>query len=217
MSVELYFCEVPTNSYANELCSVASGINLAKENCLSVSDLNLNQKLSICAEMLTRLKIAEKFQVPNYNIDIRRNKYGKPYVNNIPESFFNISHTENVFCVAISDSEIGVDIEKIKPQNINIAKRFFDKFEIDYILSNDNQDRAFGEIWTKKEAYIKCTGEGLSRVLSSFCVLAKEIDLKIRTISIGDYIISIYGEIDKVNVINLEYAELIEKCIKDLL
>jgi 4'-phosphopantetheinyl transferase len=70
--------------------------------------------------------------------------------------------------------EIGVDAEKIRPQPDaqKLAKRFFSALEQRFLekLSGDELQRAFFRCWTRKEAYIKAKGEGLSLPLHAFDV-----------------------------------------------
>ncbi|MGA9058584.1 MAG: 4'-phosphopantetheinyl transferase superfamily protein [Terriglobia bacterium] len=71
-----------------------------------------------------------------------------------------------------SGSAIGVDIEKIrpKPDFLDIARRFFPAREVQAILavSENKRQEAFFACWTRKEAFLKATGIGLSYPLSEF-------------------------------------------------
>lgn len=104
-------------------------------------------------------------------------EYGKPYLKELPELFFSLSHSETVAVCAISDREIGIDIEyhrEMSPDRLlRIAKRFFAPEEYDAIAeeSGEAAKELFYRIWTAKEAYIKFTGEGMHRNLASFSVV----------------------------------------------
>jgi 4'-phosphopantetheinyl transferase len=101
---------------------------------------------------------------------------GKPALNNGPPDLrFNVSHTEGLAVLAlVREREIGVDAEKIRPQPDaqKLAKRFFSAREQLFLgkLSGDELQRAFFRCWTRKEAYIKAKGEGLSIPLHAFDV-----------------------------------------------
>ena len=75
-----------------------------------------------------------------------------------------------------------------------IAKRFFSENEYKYILESESQGNAFYEIWTKKEAYVKFLGTGLSTPLSSFDVTNKNLSSKFYTKQISEYMLSIFSE-----------------------
>lgn len=97
---------------------------------------------------------------------------GKPYFEGNPV-YFNISHSNNKVVAAIFKEPIGIDIEIIRENKEKIAKRFFHEKEWSYLslVSSENFPGEFTGIWTKKESYIKMTGEGLKRPLDSFNVL----------------------------------------------
>jgi 4'-phosphopantetheinyl transferase len=101
---------------------------------------------------------------------------GKPALKNGPPDLrFNVSHTEGLAVLAlVREREIGVDAEKIRPQPDaqKLAKRFFSAREQLFLgkLSGDELQRAFFRCWTRKEAYIKAKGEGLSIPLHAFDV-----------------------------------------------
>lgn len=122
------------------------------------------------------------------NTEIVKTEKGKPYFRQIPGLFFNISHTEGLTVIAVGDSEVGVDVEKIRKADLRITRRFL-KEEADYINARDC-DRRFFEIWTKKEAFLKYKGTGLSGGLQSVNVL----NLPIKTFDFEDYIISVCSE-----------------------
>ena len=85
---------------------------------------------------------------------------------------FNLSHSGSYAVCAVSDAPVGVDIEvRRKNTNLKVAKRFFSQAENDYIDSFEtleSREDAFYRIWTLKEAFVKATGEGLSRPLNEF-------------------------------------------------
>ena len=96
---------------------------------------------------------------PYFDYEIAYNSQGKPYFLSNCEIFFNISHSSNyVACV------IGIDIEKARKGRQNLAKRFFDVSEAEWIKECDSDQRFF-RIWTLKEAYGKATGQGVLDIL----------------------------------------------------
>ena len=88
---------------------------------------------------------------------------------------FNLSHSEGVALLALTrHREIGVDVEFVRPisDTKQIAERFFSKHERADLrsLASEDQTAAFFNCWTRKEAYLKALGEGISRGLDQFCV-----------------------------------------------
>lgn len=119
------------------------------------SDTKKRQK--IAADMLCRNMISEKCGIPAESIVFARNENGKPYVLNA-NVFFSISHSADTVVCAVSENEIGIDVEKIKSIRLKVAEKFADDSEIRYIGEDINR---FFEIWTLKEAFFKCKGTGL--------------------------------------------------------
>lgn len=128
---------------------------------------------TIVADILIRSKLIKKFDIRNENISFNKNIYGKPYVDKIKKFKFNISHSGEYVVAAISGQEVGIDIEKIENiEYFDIAKNFFAKEELEYIISQNKQEslERFYDIWTLKESYIKFNGKGLSIPLNTFAI-----------------------------------------------
>lgn len=86
---------------------------------------------------------------------------------------FNISHSHGVALYAVTRArEVGIDVEFIRSdlEVEQIAERFFSHHEIATLraLPTDLRESAFFRCWTRKEAYIKAKGEGLSLPLDQF-------------------------------------------------
>ncbi len=98
---------------------------------------------------------------------------GKPYVSG-KGPFFNTSHSGKLGIVAIAKVELGVDLEKVRHLEslTEIARRHFSPCEWDHLslLDGEHRELAFYRCWTRKEAYIKALGEGLSMPLDIFDV-----------------------------------------------
>jgi 4'-phosphopantetheinyl transferase len=88
---------------------------------------------------------------------------------------FNVSHSDGMAIVSfVNGRRLGVDIEKIRLdfEHQRIAERFFSQIEREQLRSIPRQDipHAFFRCWTRKEAFIKALGEGLSHPLHQFDV-----------------------------------------------
>ena len=91
------------------------------------------------------------------------------------EIMFNVSHSGGIALLAFARGrEVGVDVEQVRRDfDLEaIARRFFSAGEQKQLASLPSEDRAdaFFRCWTRKEAYIKATGDGLSLPLSQFDV-----------------------------------------------
>lgn len=104
--------------------------------------------------------------------------YGKPALAGEHQDTslrFNMSHSHNVALLAITkEKQLGVDVEHIRSDfaSEDIARRFFSRLEIEGFntLAKEEQVAAFFRCWTRKEAFIKATGKGLSQPLDAFDV-----------------------------------------------
>lgn len=130
-------------------------------------------------------------------------KNGKPLADGL---FFNVSHSGDYVVGAVSDCEVGCDIEKISSAPMKVAQHYFSPAESEYINSEPDKDRAFFTIWTLKESYMKMTGQGLGLALDSFEILktvngftlGKTLERQcfFRTLEFDGYIFSVSNETD---------------------
>lgn len=106
------------------------------------------------------------------NYRIARGEKGKPFIADKENIFFNISHSGDYVVCAVSDREIGVDIEKRAKARMEVAGRFFHKQEVQAlkVVSGDELNKLFYDYWSVKESFLKYIGTGLTRPLNSFLV-----------------------------------------------
>ena len=105
-------------------------------------------------------------------------QYGKPQLDRgdaTPALTFNVSHAGDRALIAVTGGRaVGVDLEEIRPDfaTMDVARRFFAPAEVAALwsLPPDQQVVGFFNCWTRKEAYVKARGEGLSAPLDRFVV-----------------------------------------------
>ena len=93
----------------------------------------------------------------------------KPYLKD-GGMYFNISHSGDYVVLAVSGSEVGVDIEKVSPYFREAADLCFTPRERER-LKQEGCDETFYRLWTAKEAVMKGSGLGFSLLPETFCVL----------------------------------------------
>jgi len=129
----------------------------------------------IVARGLLRIALGKFLNVAAATVRFRYSEFGKPAIVDGPQIRFNVSHSEDMVLYGFGmDHDIGVDIEHIRPMedSESIASRFFCAEECSDLLTvaSDRRTKAFFDCWTRKEAFIKAIGEGLSFPLNRFQV-----------------------------------------------
>lgn len=128
------------------------------------------------------------------NPTILKTDKGKPYLKD-QSVYFNISHTDGAIAIAFSDNEVGIDIEQKREADVKIARRFFTQNEAEYVENSADKTAEFLKLWTKKEAYIKMLGEGISLGLNTFDVISDDLSKKIKTFEIEGFYVSVCSNV----------------------
>jgi 4'-phosphopantetheinyl transferase len=123
---------------------------------------------------LLRAILAYYLGVAPKDVSIQYGPKGKPALkNSVWPLHFNVAHSEDrILCAFSLDCELGVDVEVIRRLDDAdaIARRFFAERECHdlFLLTAEERISAFFRCWTRKEAFLKATGEGLSVPLDQF-------------------------------------------------
>lgn len=106
---------------------------------------------------------------------VKDTKFGKPYVKELPNVFFSISHSGCWWACACADQEVGLDLQVSgEKEQQKIAKRFFHREETEWLGGQEPSE--FYRLWAYKESYVKYTGIGLAQGLDYFSVVSKQKD-----------------------------------------
>jgi 4'-phosphopantetheinyl transferase len=103
--------------------------------------------------------------------------FGKPYVR--APIAFNVAHTRQAGLLAfmldepVSGDSLGIDIERVRPEIVTdeLASQVLSSVELARYGASREKSQLFFDIWTRKEAYVKALGTGLSTPLPSLTVL----------------------------------------------
>lgn len=171
-----------------------------------------DKKSLLMSGLLVRQKIEELAGIP-----IRKQKYSyyknkKPFIFSNNELDFNISHSKNYICCGISfNGSIGVDVEKNGIAPLDIMTYIFHNREIDYVMNSHDPNLNFYRIWTRKEAYSKYVGKGLTMDLTSLNSLKYSNKYFLDTLTYDDITISFCTNGTK----NIVFKKIEEKQIYD--
>lgn len=107
-----------------------------------------------------------------YEIEVSSD--GKPFFKG-NEVYFNISHSDDMCMVALSDREIGFDVQHLRKLKCDVAGRFFHKLDNEYLsgLSGDRNSEV-AKMWSIKESFVKLDGRGIGYGMGNFYVDYKE-------------------------------------------
>jgi 4'-phosphopantetheinyl transferase len=131
----------------------------------------------VAARGILRELLATYLGIDPEKVELQYGPQGKPSLSGVHNSqiSFSVSHSHGMALFAFaSGCEVGVDVEQIKAnfKGMEIASHFFSSEEIAALakLPPELATEAFFGCWTRKEAYVKARGRGLSIPLRSFTV-----------------------------------------------
>lgn len=120
----------------------------------------------------------------------RPGAHGKPLLDPALGLHCNWSHAGEFVAIALAGADVGVDIERTeRVTDLDaVAERVFSDHEMAEYRSLEGEARrvAFFNGWTRKEAFIKATGEGMSRPLREFAVSLAESPVRLRVLRDDD-------------------------------
>jgi 4'-phosphopantetheinyl transferase len=127
----------------------------------------------IVARGILRSLIGKYLEINPAEISFQYNGFRKPCIANNNSLNFNISHSQNIALFAFTkEFNVGVDVEFVNPDIPvkEMAAKFFSTNEINnlFALPEEQLTPGFFNCWTRKEAFIKAVGEGLSFPLNRF-------------------------------------------------
>lgn len=186
-----------------------------------IQKVSLDQTMSISpdrAERVKRLKntddkkrcIASGLLLNKYlgDANISENKFGKPICD---KCFFNLSHSGRYVLLAVSDSEVGCDIEQNRIKKyLGLGKIVFCENEMRRLETSADRMTEFYRLWTKKESLLKCMGDGFHRAPKSVDVSGDYFEENgtkyyMKTIVFADYIVSVCSLNEKCVIDNIVF------------
>jgi 4'-phosphopantetheinyl transferase len=164
---------------------LAPGSSAAQDDlCLSPDEraravrfrFDRDRRRFVACRVALRTILGRRLDVPASEVRFEYGAHGKPALARGADGLeFNVSHREDVAVIALTEGRrIGVDVEHLRKVEDaeTLAARFFSSSEQESLRSvaDSDRDEAFLACWTRKEAFVKALGEGLSLPLDSFSV-----------------------------------------------
>ena len=151
--------------------------------------------LSLAGELLVRRTAAFFLDGGAFHWAYKRGAKGKPFFPQAPCFHFNVSHTTGLAAISLAGEPVGVDVEFLcSSAPLKAMRRVMTPWEQEEILrlpEGETQARLFFEIWTRKEAYGKWTGEGLTAAMKTLEVTTPPLQEQIRTLFWQDWVCSV--------------------------
>lgn len=94
---------------------------------------------------------------------MERKAGGKPWFPGRPHLHFSVSHSGGLALCALSDREVGADVELVRPRRERLPAYALSEAELAWYQAHGGGWEWFYTLWTLKEARVKCTGQGLKR------------------------------------------------------
>lgn len=131
-----------------------------------------SNRFIICRALLKCI-LANRTGIDLYKIRIILDINNKPFLYKSSNIHFNLSHSKDYGIIALSNKNIGIDLEYLNNDFdfIDVMPTVFSKKEIEIVLSKQNKTYQFFKFWTRKEAVVKATGTGINDFLPQIQVL----------------------------------------------
>ena len=148
------------NAEAVELDNIWDRLSEARAEKIKRLKSDGQKRLSAAAELALSAAVKSRFPGAAAPVKYYYDKNGKPRLAEL-DAYISISHSGSFAACAVSDAEIGADIQEVKRVDMRIAERFFAPDEYALLKKSENKSRTFFELWVRKEARVKLTGEGI--------------------------------------------------------
>lgn len=169
--VKVFYADVSEYFMEDTLLSRVSEVNAARQARIERAKRPETKALLLGSGLIIPTALERVFGRSDFKTEI--SDTGKPYVSDADGVFFNVSHTGKYVLCAVSDVEVGADIEEIAEAEtvMPIADRFFTPLERDAISLSPSPAEAFCRLWTLRESYVKMTGKGFDRGLAPLAMV----------------------------------------------
>lgn len=121
----------------------------------------------ITRRIVTKLLLARYLNTDAAGVCFGSSLNKKPVLAGRTNIHFNISHSSELILIAVSDHEVGIDVERLDPdlRHSEIAENAFSEDELEfYEMAGDRVER-FYRMWTRKESLLKAVGKGINNDL----------------------------------------------------
>ncbi len=164
--IQVYFCRIDHALENKDLATCLQSLSDYRRGKVLSCHVEKVRMQSLCTGLLLEEVFRRHGILEPYDYEV--NPYGKTSLRGVENFHYSISHSGNFVFLALSNREIGIDIEEYQVRHLSferaysMAERFFSPVECSEIHTIDD----FYRLWTLKEAYAKYLGCSLTDVIS---------------------------------------------------
>lgn len=146
-----------TINYQNQLYALLSTTEKKRAQCTHTTE---KKEQFILARGVLRLLLSQALNIKAACVQIEQRHSGKPFIHSSSELHFNVSHSFEYAVFALSDHNVGIDIEYCDPQlDIKTSFPFLHPQEKHHVQQKAYDKEFFFELWTHKKAWAKLHGD----------------------------------------------------------
>lgn len=149
------------------------------------------RQLKLHTHARLRQEAARRLNIRPDELVFQTGEHGKPFFSPENGLYFSLSYTKDASVLVLSDQPVGIDIEKIRPHHMRFSKNLGTPHELSVLRAAPDDLLLFYTFWTRKEAWLKLTGSGLTIPLTSFDVWEEPAASRLITWQQDDYCISV--------------------------
>lgn len=152
-----------------------------REKCLRFKH-DAGRRQCVAVWLLLREALQTEFGLADVP-EVALTTQGKPYFPDRPDIHFSLSHCAAGVACAVDTRPVGVDIERVRPFNDDLAAYVFNEHELELVRHAPDPALSFTVLWTQKESLLKLTGEGLRNDMKN---ILKETKCHFHTVIASD-------------------------------
>ncbi len=162
MKTELYFLKL--SDY--DMLTLQEEYKKVSSHFISADGEKLSERKESLLGRLLLWRTLEERGIGEFQVHYKDSE--KPELICSEDLHFNISHSADYVMLALSECDVGCDIQEIRPYNPKVAKRHYCENETRLIECSDDKADIFIRMWALKESILKFTGKGISGGLATY-------------------------------------------------
>ncbi len=167
-SIDIYWVFIPPFAKSDQLSPVFSVMDSEERAAFYRYRVDFKRVEFLTGRVLLKGILAKRLRVAANTIRFYKTSFGKLHLScgEVTQLHFNLSHSGNLVVAVFSIfSEVGIDVEDIRPDFLALMVDVLTQDEVNYVLGDsltNSRHKRFFELWTRKEALLKYRGVGLS-------------------------------------------------------